>query len=60
VSLAWVRDRPGVAAPIVGARTADQLSQWLDAERLELPDEARRRPDEVSAPYTGYPEPILF
>ena len=25
VALAWVRDRPGVAAPIVGARTAAQL-----------------------------------
>ena len=25
VALAWVRDRPGVTAPIVGARTADQL-----------------------------------
>src|SRR5512133_3513371 len=25
VSLAWVRDRPGVTAPIIGARTAKQL-----------------------------------
>jgi aryl-alcohol dehydrogenase-like predicted oxidoreductase len=60
VSLAWVRDRPAVVAPIVGARTADQLPESLRAERLELPEEARRRLDEVSAPYTGYPERILF
>ena len=25
VALAWVRDRPGVTAPIVGARTVAQL-----------------------------------
>ncbi|MDQ1686618.1 MAG: hypothetical protein QOC82_3355, partial [Frankiaceae bacterium] len=31
VALAWVRDRPGVVAPIVGARTAGQLKGSLDA-----------------------------
>ena len=29
VALAWVRDRPGVTAPILGARTAAQLRQAL-------------------------------
>ena len=28
VALVWVRDRPGVTAPIVGARTAAQLRGW--------------------------------
>ena len=32
VALAWVRDRPGVVAPIVGARTAQQLQASLDAD----------------------------
>jgi aryl-alcohol dehydrogenase-like predicted oxidoreductase len=56
VALAWVRDAPGVTAPIVGARTAAQLRSSLDAERLTLPAEIRSALDEVSAPPTGYPD----
>ncbi len=50
VSLAWVRDRPGVTAPIVGARTAAQLRGALTAESLVLPDEIVAALDDVSAP----------
>jgi aryl-alcohol dehydrogenase-like predicted oxidoreductase len=50
VALAWVRDRPGVAAPILGARTPGQLLGALVAEDLVLPDEIRRALDDVSAP----------
>src|SRR5918997_2082404 len=39
VALVWVRDRPGVAAPIVGARTAAQLDGALGVEDLSLPAE---------------------
>src|SRR5207302_3373362 len=56
VSLAWVRDRPGVVAPIVGARTAAQLKGSLDADNVVLPDEIRDALDDVSTPPTGYPE----
>jgi aryl-alcohol dehydrogenase-like predicted oxidoreductase len=56
VSLAWVRDRPGVVAPIVGARTSGQLKGSLDADEVVLPDEIREALDDVSAPVTGYPE----
>ncbi|MEU8568660.1 aldo/keto reductase [Streptomyces pathocidini] len=56
VALAWVRDRPGVAAPIVGARTAQQLSAALSVEALSLPDEIRRALDDVSAPVHRYPD----
>jgi aryl-alcohol dehydrogenase-like predicted oxidoreductase len=56
VALAWVRDRPGVVAPVVGARTADQLGESLAAERLSLPVEIQQALDDVSAPVTGYPE----
>jgi aryl-alcohol dehydrogenase-like predicted oxidoreductase len=49
VALAWVRDRPGVAAPIVGARTAAQLSGTLAADELVLPTEIRAALDDVSA-----------
>lgn len=56
VALAWVRDRPGVAAPIVGARTAQQLAAALSAEALTLPDEIRQALDDVSAPVHRYPD----
>ena len=35
VALAWVRDQPGVVAPIVGARTAAQLRGALTVEQLD-------------------------
>lgn len=56
VALAWVRDRPGVTAPIVGARHAQQLTAALSVETLSLPDEIRRALDDVSAPIHRYPD----
>jgi aryl-alcohol dehydrogenase-like predicted oxidoreductase len=56
VALAWVRDVPGVTAPIVGARTAAQLRGSLTSERLTLPSEIRSALDDVSAPSVDYPE----
>ncbi len=56
VALAWIRDRPGVAAPILGARTAGQLQGALQAERITLPAEIARALDDVSAVPVGYPE----
>ncbi|MFH8930511.1 aldo/keto reductase [Streptomyces pristinaespiralis] len=56
VALAWVRDRPGVVAPIVGARNAQQLMAALSVEALSLPDEIRRALDDVSAPVHRYPD----
>jgi aryl-alcohol dehydrogenase-like predicted oxidoreductase len=58
VALAWLRDRPGVAAPILGARTLGQLTGALASETLELPHEIRDALDDVSAPVTGYPEDV--
>lgn len=49
VSLAWVRDRPGVTAPILGARTAAQLKESLGVEACELPPEIVQALDDVSA-----------
>ncbi len=56
VALAWVRDRPGVVAPILGARTHAQLLPALDAEELVLPTEISDALEEISAPALGYPE----
>lgn len=58
VALSWIRDRPGVTAPILGARTLGQLTAALAAESLELPHEIRSALDDVSAPAIEYPEDI--
>ena len=46
-----MRDRPGVVAPIVGARTAAQLRYALATEVCELPAEIVEALDDVSAPW---------
>lgn len=56
VALAWVRDRPGVVAPVVGARDAAQLAGSLAAEEVELAPAIRAALDDVSAGELGYPE----
>ena len=56
VALAWVRDRPGVTAPIVGARTSQQLIEALSVEGLSLPEEICLALDDVSAPVHRYPD----
>lgn len=56
VALAWIRDRPGVVAPIVGARTSAQLAAALSVEALSLPEEICRALDDVSVPVHRYPD----
>lgn len=58
VALAWLRDRPGVTAPILGARTLGQLTAALASESLQLPAEIRDALDDVSTPVRGYPEDL--
>ncbi len=48
VALVWVRDRPGVTSPIVGARTAAQLAPALAVADLTLPEEIVEALDDVS------------
>ena len=47
---------PAVTAPIIGARTLEQLTASLESEQLTLPDSIRSALDDVSAPEIGYPE----
>jgi aryl-alcohol dehydrogenase-like predicted oxidoreductase len=58
VALAWLRDRPGVIAPVLGARTLGQLTAQLACETLDLPVEISEALDDVSAPPIDYPEDI--
>jgi aryl-alcohol dehydrogenase-like predicted oxidoreductase len=58
VALAWLRDRPGVVAPILGARTLGQLTAALASDAVELPREIAAALDDVSAPAIDYPEDV--
>ena len=53
VACAWVRDAPGVATAVVGARDTAQLLGSLTAEDIVLPAEIRAALDDVS---TGLPD----
>ncbi|MFL6126539.1 aldo/keto reductase [Actinophytocola sp.] len=59
VALAWVRDRPGVTAAVVGARDTGQLLGSLVSEELTLPAAIRAALDDVSDIELGYPEQRL-
>jgi aryl-alcohol dehydrogenase-like predicted oxidoreductase len=48
IALLWVRDAPGVTAPLLGARTVAQLEPYLACEDLELPAEIIAALDDVS------------
>lgn len=62
VALLWVRDAPGVTAPLLGARTVAQLEPYLACEDADLPAEIVAALDDVSggpnAMREGY-EPTL-
>jgi len=58
VALSWLRNRPGVVAPIVGARTLGQLTAAIQSLAVDLPLEIQLALDDVSAPYIGYPEDV--
>lgn len=49
IALAWLRRNPVVAAPIVGARTTQQIDDAVAALDLDLTDDEARR---LEAPYT--------
>lgn len=48
VAWLWVRDAPGVTAPLLGARTPAQLAPYLEAEEMTLPDEIASALDDIS------------
>lgn len=59
VALRWLLDRPGVTAPIVGARTLEQLTDNLGAVGWELTPAQTIRLDEASARPLPYPYGLL-
>ncbi|MFF2943080.1 aldo/keto reductase [Streptomyces niveus] len=59
VALRWLLDRPGVTAPIIGARTLEQLKDNLGAVGWELTAAQTTRLDEASARPLPYPYNVL-
>jgi aryl-alcohol dehydrogenase-like predicted oxidoreductase len=58
VALSWLRNRPGVVASIVGARTLGQLTAAVQSLGVELPLEIQLALDDVSMPVLSYPEEL--
>jgi aryl-alcohol dehydrogenase-like predicted oxidoreductase len=50
VALAWLQTRPGIAAPLASARTADQLGALLASATLDLTADEISALDAASAP----------
>jgi aryl-alcohol dehydrogenase-like predicted oxidoreductase len=59
VGLAWTLQNPAVTAPVIGARTVEQLQQNLGALEVELTPGQLARLDEVSAIDLGFPHAML-
>lgn len=60
VALRWLADQPAVVAPLLGARTVEQLADNLKAADIALDEYQRKRLDEVSRPVTpDYPYRLL-
>lgn len=58
VALRWVMEQPAITSVIVGARTAEQLSDNLAASGWRLPDAARARLNEASQMPERYPQTV--
>ena len=59
VALRWLMQKPGRPLPVIGARTAEQLTDNLGAMSIELDSEQIQRLDDVSAIDMGYPHDIF-
>ena len=48
VALAWLLQKKGITAPIIGGRNAKQLKPSLDSVKIEMTEELRSRISELS------------
>jgi aryl-alcohol dehydrogenase-like predicted oxidoreductase len=60
VAIAWLLGTEGVTAPIVGARTYEQLEDLLPAAGLQLTPEERARLERHAPPPDVYPQRMLI
>lgn len=59
VAIAWLLNKPGVVAPVLGARTFDQFIENLDALVLDLSPCYMTALDQISKIELGYPHDYL-
>lgn len=59
VALNWVKDRPGVTAPIIGARTMQQLEDNLGAIGWTLAPENEQKLTQISEMQPPYPHDFI-
>ena len=59
VALSWVRNRPGLTATIIGARTLAHLEANLAALDLTLSEEETARLNELTRPPLNWPSAML-
>ncbi|HEY3929657.1 MAG TPA: aldo/keto reductase [Candidatus Koribacter sp.] len=55
IALNWVTNRPGVSSTIIGASKLNQLQDNMASLDFNLPEPARKKLDEASAPESQYP-----
>lgn len=53
LALLWVKDQPGITAPLAGARTLEQLEKILPVLEMKLDDSVRAACDELVPPGTN-------
>jgi aryl-alcohol dehydrogenase-like predicted oxidoreductase len=50
LAVLWVKDQPGITAPLIGARTLEQLEHFLPVLEMRLTETQRKACDELVAP----------
>jgi len=50
LALLWVKDQPGITAPIMGPRTLEQLQNFLPVLEMSFPEELRTACDKIVEP----------
>jgi aryl-alcohol dehydrogenase-like predicted oxidoreductase len=50
LAILWVKDQPGITAPLIGPRTLAQLEELIPVLEMSLDDETRRACDELVLP----------
>jgi aryl-alcohol dehydrogenase-like predicted oxidoreductase len=53
LSLLWVKDQPGITAPIIGPRTLEQLIEMLQVSGMRADDALREAFDQLNPPGTA-------
>ncbi|WP_267896298.1 aldo/keto reductase [Henriciella mobilis] len=59
LALAWLREKPNVPVPIIGARTAEQMHQVLGASAMNLSKDIVEQIDDIVDIKLGYPHDLI-